>query len=81
VEKFPPESSHFKLHRKMSIFKFKVGDLVHRHSPHNRDYWEGRVGIVVSITYTHGDPSVGVKWSRIQEIRTYKPSGLQPLHG
>jgi hypothetical protein len=80
VERFHPELPHFGLHREMSIFKFKVGDLVNRRSPHNRDYWEGRIGTIVSITYTHGDPCVGVKWSRIDEIRTYDPSGLQLLY-
>jgi hypothetical protein len=63
----------------MSICKFKVGDLVLRRDLHNQEYWDKRVGIVVSVDYYHGDPKVGVKWARIDEIRRYVPSGLVPL--
>ena len=61
----------------MSICKFNVGDLVHRRTPHNKSYWEGRVGIVVAIDYSHGNPSINVKWSRIAEVRSYSPKGIE----
>ena len=63
----------------MSIQKFNIGDLVYRRNGRDKNYWKGRVGTIVYINYVHGDPRIGVKWSRIEQIRSYEPNGLEKI--
>ena len=58
----------------MVYSKFKAGDLVRRKSP--RDYWKGKLGLILSVEYTHGDPRYIVKWNHAGEPRWYFKNGL-----
>tara|TARA_B100000131_G_C17753370_1_gene466101 strand:- start:269 stop:463 length:195 start_codon:yes stop_codon:yes gene_type:complete len=63
----------------MSICKFRVGDLVYRKKGHDKDFWEDRIGTVMCINYVHGDPRIGVKWARIEQIRFYDTKGVEKI--
>ncbi len=58
----------------MSFCKFNVGDLVKRKS--NRAFWKGKLGLIMSIVYTHGDPKYVVKWNHSAAPRSYVKTGL-----
>ena len=58
----------------MSYSKFKVGDLVRHKS--NHVYWKNKLGLVLSIEYTHGDAKYIVKWTGGSKPRRYVKSGL-----
>lgn len=63
----------------MSIQKFNVGDLVYRRKAYDKDFWKDRVGTIVDVNYVHGNPRIGVKWSRIEQIRFYEPNGIEKI--
>lgn len=63
----------------MSIQKFCVGDLVYRRNGHDKNYWKDKVGTIMIINHVHGNPRIGVKWSRIENIRFYEPNGIEKI--
>jgi len=60
----------------MSIRKFNVGDLVVHRS--RRDFWIGRLGLIVDIIYTHGNAAYHVKWRRLHKVRRHHQRDLRP---
>lgn len=59
----------------MSFCKFNAGDLVRRNS--NREFWRGKLGLILSIEFTHGDPKFVVKWNHVDTPRRYAKNGLK----
>ena len=59
----------------MSFCKFKAGDLVRLKS--NREFWRDKLGLILSIEFTHGNPKFVVKWNHVETPRRYAKNGLE----
>ena len=58
------------------ICKFNVGDLVTYKRARQFGY-PVRVGLIVSVTYLHGNPQFGVLWTGRDSPRVYNKVQLQ----